>query len=90
MKKLFELGEIVSTPAALEAMQAKGILPGVLLARHESGDWGQLEEEDKKENAFSINKHLRIFSAYIINGVKLWIITEADRSSTCILLPENY
>ena len=54
------------------------------------GDWGDLDEDDKKENEFSVLRHLRILSAYKIGNEKLWIITEADRSITTILLPDEY
>jgi hypothetical protein len=61
-----------------------------LLARHVSGDWGELPEEDRAENEFSVANNLRILSAYTLaNGVKVWVITEADRSATTFLLPEE-
>ena len=61
------------------------------LARHASGDWGDLCEEDRKENEYSLDKHLRLFSAYKKEGMpKIWIITEADRSVTTTLFPEEY
>ena len=60
------------------------------LNRHASGDWGDLETEDKKENDHSLDKYLRIFSAYKSNNGKIWIITEADRSATTMLFPDEY
>src|SRR5687767_13144626 len=88
---LFRLGQVVSTPGALEALQEAGQDPLELLKRHQSGDWGDLDEEDKAENDFSVNKELRILSAYTLStGVKLWLITEADRSVTTFLLPSEY
>ena len=65
--------------------------PFDLLQRHVTDDWGDLCEEDKQENEFSLDKYRRIFSAYILKtGVKVWVITEADRSATTILLPAEY
>lgn len=88
---LFPLGQVVATPGALEALQEAGQDPRELLKRHQSGDWGTLPEEDKRENDFSVNRELRIFSAYILStGVKLWLITEADRSVSTFLLPSEY
>jgi len=60
------------------------------LARHARCDWGELSEEDRKENDFAVSRRLRILSAYRAGGVKYWIITEADRSATTILLPDEY
>jgi hypothetical protein len=60
------------------------------LDRHASGDWGDLEEEDRRENELSLRNGWRIFSSYPVGGKTVWIITEADRSVTTILLPEEY
>ena len=62
------------------------------MARHQSGDWGEIDAHDRKENELSLEQGFRLMSVYTlsITGVKIWIITEADRSSTCILLPEEY
>jgi hypothetical protein len=60
------------------------------LIRHLSGDWGDLSSEDKAENDFSLRRDLRIFSAYDTPKGRLWIITEADRSATTVLLPSEY
>jgi len=60
------------------------------LKRHAVGDWGDLSEEDKKENEFSLDKHLRILSAYKKDKWKIWVITEADRSTTTTLFPSEY
>lgn len=87
----FPLGMTVMTPGAINALRSAGETPEQLFVRHQSGDWGNLDEEDKKENEFSVDKNLRIFSAYILStGVKVWVITEADRSVTTILLPSEY
>jgi hypothetical protein len=62
-----------------------------LLTRHVTGDWGELSEEDKEENEFSVNRQLRILSAYNLpTSRKIWVISEADRSATTVLLPEDY
>ena len=63
----------------------------VLLARHLSGDWGEVCAEDAKENEFSLEHGFRLLSAYVLrDGTKVWIITEADRSATTILLFSEY
>ena len=64
--------------------------PAGLLARHVSGDWGEVPHEDARENELSVRQGFRIVSSYTVGGERVWIITEADRSSTCILLPEEY
>ena len=88
---LFPLGRIVATPGALQALEAAGEQPTQFLDRHASGDWGELDDEDKQENEFSLRNGFRIFSAYTTSaGEKIWIITEADRSATTLLLPEEY
>jgi hypothetical protein len=87
----FDAGRIVSTPGALRAMEEAGVNPASLLARHLAGDWGELDPEDVRENEFFLANGFRLLSAYrLSNGTKIWIITEADRSSTCLLLPEEY
>lgn len=87
----FSLGQVVATPGAIQAMQEAGQNPAELLQRHLSGDWGELDEEDRRANDDAIQQGSRILSAYVLrNSVKVWVITEADRSSTCILLPEDY
>ncbi len=89
---LFSLGRVVATPAALELLTGVGENPAELLARHQNGDWGVVSLADAKENEFSVMHGLRILSSYALGraGERVWIITEADRSSTCILLPEDY
>jgi hypothetical protein len=90
---LFKLGQIVATPGALEALHEAGVAPHVLLARHQSGDWGEIPPEDARENARSLKHGWRVLSSYPLPGTpgaRLWIITEADRSSTCLLRPEDY
>ena len=88
---LFPLGEVVSTPGALEAMQAASVSPLALLHRHLRGDWGNLDKHDKQLNDLAIKDGSRIFSAYEITPTsKVWLITEADRSATTFLLPSEY
>jgi len=90
-KNLFPLGEIYLTIGAKEALEESNQLPNEFLARHQSGDWGIIGKEDWKENDFSVKVGFRILSAYETSqDEKLWIITEADRSSTTILLPSEY
>ncbi len=87
----FELGQIVATPGALAALRKAGQQPGEFLARHVNGDWGEVPPEDIKENQFSLKHGFRLLSAYHTSaGDKLWVITEADRSSTCVLLSDEY
>jgi hypothetical protein len=87
----FPLGRVGATPGALRALEKAGQQPAVFLDRHVNGDWGDVPEEDKQENDFSVQHGFRIISAYTTSaGAKIWIITEADRSATTILLPEEY
>jgi hypothetical protein len=87
----FPLGQLVATPGALEALLEAGDRPAGLLRRHVCGDWGDLDEHDRQENERSLKDGCRLLSAYTLtSGVRLWIITEADRSSTTLLLPEEY
>ena len=89
----FPLGKLVATPAALELLSEIGKNPAELVQRHASGDWGTVDKHDSRENEESVKHGFRILSAYEVPSVparKIWIITEADRSSTCILLPEEY
>jgi len=86
---LFNSGNIVSTPGALELAE-QGIDLLSYLQRHLSGDWGDLCPEDKAENDFSLTNGYRLLSSYNAPCGKLWIITEADRSATTFLLPEEY
>jgi hypothetical protein len=87
----FNPGQVVATPGALAVLEASGESLLVHLQRHLSGDWGEVDEHDARENELSLNHDLRIMSVYTLRaGARIWIITEADRSSTCILLPEEY
>ena len=87
----FHLGQVVATPGALAALEDARDNPMKYLHRHASGNWGDVPPEDAAENELSLREGYRIISAYTIQeGVRIWIITEADRSSTTILLPEEY
>ncbi|MGH9629883.1 MAG: hypothetical protein ACRD7E_16320 [Bryobacteraceae bacterium] len=82
----FALGQIVATPGALEAFQQTDESPWTFLARHVSGDWGDLDDEDRRENELSLIHGFRLFSAYrLTDQTKIWIITKADRSATTLL-----
>jgi hypothetical protein len=85
----FPLGHIVATPNALNHLTQDDIRSGII--RHQAGDWGDLDADDRKENDLALEKGFRLLSAYqASNGTKFWIITEADKSSTTVLLPEDY
>lgn len=84
----FLLGETLITPAAPNALSPGEAL--LALERHQRGDWGDVCEEDRSANERALQTGLRLFSVYHSAGRKFWIITEADRSATTILLPEDY
>ena len=91
MGERFPLGRIVATPGALAALEEAGDRPGTFLKRHITGDWGELDEHDRRENELSLQRGFRLLSAYTLsNGTRIWIITEADRSATTLLLPSEY
>jgi hypothetical protein len=87
----FPLGQIFVTPGATDALEEANQSPQEFLRRHARLEQGELSDEDQRENEFSVNKPLRIFSAFKTSkGDRIWVITEADRSVTTILLPEEY
>ena len=89
MASKFPLGRTVITTHARDVLNPADI--PVAMARHAAGDWGEVCEADRRENNFSVERGFRILSAYRdALGVKFWIITEADRSATTVLLPEDY
>jgi len=91
MNTLFQLGQLVSTPGALDAFNRTGENAFSFLSRHMTGDWGDVPEEDTNENDFSVKNGFRILSVYRLkDDTRIWIITEADRSSTTVLLPSEY
>lgn len=88
---LFSFGQVAATPGVLEALEAAGDYPYLFLLRHVTGDWGELDAHDKQANEHALQHGSRLLSAYLTShGVKFWIITEADRSATTLLLPEEY
>ncbi len=101
----FPLGQIVATPGALELLQETGFSAAALVSRHLHADWGDVHDEDRAENDFAVTRRLRILSCYRLVDAErlaatprdkrsslptLWIITEADRSVTTLLLPSDY
>ena len=88
---LFPAGQIVATPGALALLEHANRSPLEFLSRHLRGDWGDLCQENKMENELSLKYGLRLLSSYPVTETeKLWVITEADRSVTTLLLPEEY
>jgi len=87
----FEPGRVVATPGALDALEEARTAPSELLSRHLGGDWGEVPKEDARENERSLKHGFRVLSSYPLRtGAKVWVITEADGSSTCLLLPSEY
>jgi hypothetical protein len=85
----FRLGRLCATPNAKDNIPNPEILAA--LVRHVGGDWGDVDEHDRKENELSLREGFRLFSVYrSAQGTKFWVITEADRSVTTVLLPEDY
>jgi hypothetical protein len=90
MTSLLPLGRIVATPGALNLLGKSGGHPFDYLARHAKGDWGNLCAFDRRQNEIALRDGLRVLSSYDAPAGRVWIITEADRSITTILLPEDY
>ncbi|MCG2679855.1 MAG: hypothetical protein L6455_07800 [Kiritimatiellae bacterium] len=89
--KTFPLGQLAITPGALQAIRSTGRFAIDYIARHFRGDWGELDPADWEANDTALVDGTRLLSAYqLSSGVKIWVISESDRSSTCILLPEEY
>lgn len=87
----FHPGRLLITPGALALIEASGVSILSLLARHLTGDWGDVSKADAAENELSLVHGFRLLSAYkLTSGQRIWIITEADRSATTILLPDEY
>jgi len=93
----FDLGPVVSTPGALEALQRNETTGITLLARHANGDWGELCDQDKRTNEDALQNGSRIMSVYTLaDGTTLWLITDAEiddqhhRQATTFLLPDEY
>lgn len=79
-----------ATPGALAELERLNYRPQLLLSCHFACDWSEMDAHDISENRFALTQRLRIFSAYVIEGTKFWVITEADRLVTTILLPSEY
>ena len=85
----FPLGHVVMTSNAANTLPPEDIAAG--LRRHAQGDWGDVDDHDRAENELSLKQGFRLLSVYHTgDGTKFWIITEADRSATTVLLPEDY
>ena len=87
---LFDLGQLVATPAAIEFCEVNAVHLLNLVSRHCHGDFGDMDRDDIAANTRAIKSGARVFSSYRVGTSKVWVITEADRSSTCVLLPEEY
>lgn len=86
----FPLGQCLITPGAKALLESLNESPMPFLQRHQSNDWGDVCQEDWDANDHALNDGTRLLSAYLVNDSKIWIITEADRCSTTVLLPEEY
>lgn len=87
----FPLGQLLSTPGALKLMQDNDVDPMTLLQRHVRGDWGMICAEDSQANEEALICGARLLSSYLLPGAGvIWIITEADRSVTTCLRPDEY
>lgn len=89
-KAAFQLGRVVAIPTAIEFLNTHPVDIAILIAKHQSGDCGDMSDDDILANLSAIVSGGRIFSSYQIGTQKIWIITEADRSLTTILLPSDY
>jgi hypothetical protein len=86
-----ELGKVTITDAATAALERTGTEGVLLLARHLHGNWGDLCEQDALQNELALLLGLRVLSCYAIaDGIRIWIVTEADRKTTTIMLPDGY
>jgi hypothetical protein len=91
LKRSFSLGQIVATPGALSLLAETGSRAESFLQRHACGDWGDVDAEDWKANDTALaHEDGRLFSSYRVGDQKIWVITEHDRSSTCLLVPSDY
>lgn len=88
---IFSLGRTVATPHVLQVLAQQGITPLSLLIRYAAGDWGDVPPDDAQANHIALKSGSRLFSSYHIDpDARIWIITEADRSVTTLLLPSEY
>ncbi len=90
MRAPLSLGRVLATPGALKLLTEARTHPFDLLARHATGDWGELCAFDRRQNEIALRDGYRVLSSYEVPAARVWIITEADRSVTTILLPEEY
>jgi hypothetical protein len=103
VSRLFSLGVVVATPGALDLLAQYPEAAASILSRHQAGDWGEVDEHDRRENELSVREGFRILSVYQLDRAladaageppdpraRLWVLTEADRSSTSLLLPSEY
>jgi hypothetical protein len=90
MEPKFTLGKTYATAAVAAWAERQGIDLARYLRRHHYGDWGDLDEEDKRANEDALTDETRIFSCYLIGGEKIYLITEADRSHTTVLFATEY
>jgi hypothetical protein len=91
VKPKFDIGQLVATPDAIQALSRNGTDDSQYVRRHQGGDWGDVSEEESQANEYALTQDLPIMSVYTLkDGTRLWIITEADRSATTILLPTEY
>ncbi|MGE4340610.1 MAG: hypothetical protein AB7E55_32370 [Pigmentiphaga sp.] len=91
----FALGQVVATPAVLDHLTRHGISAYALLSRHQRGDWGEIDAQDRATNEQALRDGSRLLSAYTLSGERIWVLTEAEgdhgrRASTCLLFPEEY
>ena len=87
----FLTGQVVATRSAMEELERAGQKPEEFLDKHLSGDWGEVDAEDRERNEWAVEVGERILSAYTLRtGVKIWIITEGSRCATTLLLPSDY
>ncbi|PLZ00074.1 hypothetical protein CY652_23015 [Burkholderia sp. WAC0059] len=89
-RPLFRLGQIVATRGVLAHLEHHGIAADAYLGRHVRGDWGSVPAADARANCLAVEHGARILSGYDVAGKRVWIITEADRSVTTLLFPEEY
>jgi len=95
-RPLFPLGQVVATPGAISRMERLGIEPSTLVSRHVTGDWGDLDPEDRGLNEQALTDGSRLMSVYGTDDACLWVITDAvsddegTRAATTILRPDDY
>jgi len=89
-RALFSLGRVVATPPAIAELNRKKLSVLPFLWRHQSGEWSAMNAEDAATNRRALTNGGRVFSSFVCGDLTLWVITEADRSSTCVLLPSCY